>query len=182
MGGNARAALDLRAYSQLADSIFVDTNAGNTSYVDGDTNSELIRVIQSPRIEPPPASVPIDITDLIAMPVLGVTSTVVSYTIPDGWLAIFFGCSCNFAGGGFQQGSGDLVWRLWIDNAVVRNYDNVRFEKGTVQQFRQIPGGLLVVSNSVIKWTVTHAANNLLNGPIICSLAGYMFPQHREDS
>lgn len=111
----------------------------------------------------------------LALPAVGTESTVLTFLIPQGYDFFIRRISHNFTGGGFVQGSGDIIWRLLIDNAPVKNFQNMSSEKGSVDAPRDIDG-IRAYSGQTLLYTVLHAANAALNGNIICSVNGSLYP------
>lgn len=102
-------------------------------------------------------------------------TTILTFIVPQGFDCIIRRLSHNFTGGGFVQGSGDIIWRILIDNAPVRNFQNMTTEKGSWDQPREIDG-IRAYSGQTIRYNVVHAANAALAGNVICSLNGSLFP------
>lgn len=132
-------------------------------------------VVQRPWIEEPEGAVPFDPQLSVALGVVGVTTTIVELVVPDGYDGSIKRYSWNFTGGGFVQGSGDLVVQVLRDGAPVRNYDNITVEKGTIATPRDI-SPLRVYSKQTISLVINHVANALLNGNVIGSFVGYFYP------
>lgn len=132
-------------------------------------------VIQRPWLQMPEGGVPFDKQTAVVMPVVGVTATVVSITVPDGMDGVINAFSWNDTGGGFVQGSGDLVAQVLRNSAAIRNFENILVEKGTIQQPRTI-SPIRIFSQQVISITINHVANGLLSGNIVGCLQGYFYP------
>ena len=131
--------------------------------------------VRRPWLEAGEGAVPFDPQTAIALPVVGVVATVVSLTVPDGYDGVINAYSWNFTGGGFVQGSGDLVVQVLRNGAAVRNYDNILVEKGSIQQPRTI-SPLRIYSGQIISLVINHVANGLLNGNIVGCFSGYFYP------
>jgi hypothetical protein len=132
-------------------------------------------IIQRPWINPPEGFVPYDAANAIALPNVPLAGTVVSFVVPDGQDGVINSFSWNFTGGGFVQGSGDIVVQVQRNGAPVRNFENILVEKGTIGIPRPI-SPIRIFSKQVISIVVTHAANGLLNGFVVGSLVGYFYP------
>lgn len=132
-------------------------------------------VVKRPWIDEPAGSVPFDEQDGIALPIVGVTATVLSFTVPTGFDGVIKFLSNNVNFGGFDQFSGDIIWRLLINKRPVRNFNNVRAEKGTIFQGREI-SPIRLYSKNLVEWEVEHVANGALAGQTICSFTGYVYP------
>lgn len=142
---------------------------------DDKAKQEPTYVVQRPWLEAPEGNVPFDPQTAVALPVAATYTTVVSLVVPDGYDGVINAYSWNFTGGGFTQGSGDIVVQVWRDGVPIRNYDNITVEKGTIAQPRNI-SPLRIYSKQVITLAVSHVANGLLNGNVVGSFVGYFYP------
>jgi len=129
-----------------------------------------------PWIDPPLGSFPFDEQDGINLPAIGNGFTVVlGFMVPNGSDGVINYISNNFLGGGFNQFSGDIIWQILADGRAIRNFSNIKAEKGTVGQGREI-SPIRIYSNQLIQYVVSHRANVGLNGQVVCSLNGYYYP------
>lgn len=132
-------------------------------------------VVKRPWIDEPSGSNPFDEQYGIDLPAVGISAIVLSYLVPDGYDGVIKYISNNVNFGGFVQFSGDIVWRLLINKRPVRNFSNVLATKGTIEQGRAI-SPLRIYSGNLVEWEVTHVANGVLAGQVICSFTGYIYP------
>lgn len=155
----------------------------NLSFSHGgqDTYTVDPNLVNSPESKPwlyePEGSVSYDDQNGIALPA-GMPSgftLVESFIVPQGYDGVIKRISCNFGGGGFEQFSGDIIWQLRINGKPVRNYNNIRAEKGTIYIPKEI-SPIRLYSNDLVEWYVNHIANVGLSGQIITSLSGYLYP------
>jgi hypothetical protein len=133
--------------------------------------------VKRPWLEEPEGSLSYDeysSVDLPNPPPLGPT-TIVQFTVPDGLDGVINAYSWNFQGGGFGEGSGDIVVQILRDGAPVRNYDHITVERGTTGHPRKI-SPIRIFSKQIISMTVNHVANPLLNGLVVGSFLGYFYP------
>jgi hypothetical protein len=134
--------------------------------------------VRRPWLDMPEGGVPFDPEEAVDLPNLVLPSgntLVVSHTVPDGYDGVINAYSWNFLGGGFTEGSGDLVVQLLRDGVPIRNYDNITVEKGTIAEARAI-SPLRIYSKQTISLVINHVANPLLNGNVVGSLVGYDYP------
>lgn len=131
-------------------------------------------IVNRPWVTPPEGFVPFDGAAAIALPAVGLAQ-VLAITVPDGHDGVINQFSWNFTGGGFVQGSGDIIVQVQRDGVAVRNFENILVEKGTIGVARPI-SPIRVYNKQVISIVVNHAANALLNGFIVGSLVGYFYP------
>jgi len=123
------------------------------------------------------------------LPAIGATVTIISFVVPAGRNGIIQKVANNFVGGGFVEGTGDLVWRILVDGTPppgATNYDNIVDSLGAVASPTQIPG-FRIFENQ----TITLVAFNNPAGPdggVVVSgqrvggrLIGYMYPREYEE-
>ena len=130
-----------------------------------------------PWVEPPPNYQPVDEVGIATVPVAPSADTeVVFVVIPVGSDGTINTYSCNYLGGGFVDGSGDLIWRITIDGQPVRNFSNIKTERGSSAQPRVIPGGLRVYSGQRVALVVNHPSNAALTEQTSGNLGGWTYP------
>lgn len=134
-----------------------------------------VNTIRKPWLDAPDGSVPFDYETVAALPAIGASAVVVSFTVPDGYDGVINAYSWNFTGGGFTEGSGDLQAQVLNNGAPVRNYDNILVEKGSTAIPRPI-APLRIYSGRTYSLIINHIANNLLTGNIVGSFVGYFYP------
>lgn len=139
------------------------------------TSVNPVTTIKKPWIDPPDGARSFDEQQSVVLGIVGVTTTVVSLRVPEGYDGVINAISWNYTGGGFVEGSGDLIAKILRSGAAVQNYDSIKVQKGSIQIPRSI-SPLRIYSNQVIELTVTHAANGILNGNIVGCLQGYFYP------
>jgi hypothetical protein len=133
-----------------------------------------------PWIYPPASYQAFDYQGAIAMPTAGSGDTnVFSFPVPFGWRGVIKRISCNITGGGFNQGSGDILWRITADGRAIKGYDQILTELGSIQ-FPRPTDGILVYSNQLIA-LVTNNVNIVAAAVFVLgSLAGYFWPEGEE--
>lgn len=130
-----------------------------------------------PWLYPPPGFRAFDFVRSIATPFAGVETTVVGFTVPVGFDGTVKRISHNFTGGGFTQGSGDLVWRIRVNNQVVKNFGTLLTEFGSIQQPREIDG-IVIRAGQTVTYSVVCSNAALIAGTyIVCCFAGYYWPK-----
>lgn len=169
---------DLLELASLHATYLTNNNLVATGTGDDKAKQDPTYVVQRPWLTMPEGGVPFDPEDSILLPnaILPSGNTeVVFHVVPDGYDGVINAYSWNFTGGGFVQGSGDLIVQLLRDGVPIRNYDNITVEKGTMAQARPI-SPLRIYSKQRISLVINHVGNPLLNGNIIASLVGYDYP------
>ncbi len=130
-----------------------------------------------PWVEAPQNFLSFDEPGLVALPVApSVDTTVLSLLVPDGYDGVIKGMSMNFAGGGFVQGSGTIVWRVLADGQAIRNYSNITTERGSPEQPRPVSGGIRLYSGQLITIVVNHVSDNTLTGDVLATITGWFYP------
>lgn len=96
--------------------------------------------------------------------------------VPTGYDGAINSYGANFTGGGFVDGSGDLVWRISRNGVPIKNFEFILTERGDPNQ--PIPVNYIrIYSGDRIQFLINHAANVTLNdGFIICDLGGFFYP------
>jgi hypothetical protein len=111
----------------------------------------------------------------------GTDQLVLSFRVPLGWDGVINYVVQTYTGQGFQEGSGDLTWRLQLNERWVKNLGNTTFQIGTLTQGPQSPNAQIIVqSNQLVQYFVNVAASaaaNLMGGRIVCSAWGWQWPR-----
>ena len=135
--------------------------------------------INAPWIVQPSGFVSFDQPGIIATPAAnGVENNVITINVPLGFDGVIKKLSNEYTGGGFVEGSGDLIWRIYRNNTPVRNYDNITVQLGGLRSNRDI-AGIRIYSGQQIRFTVTHdpASGLAVAGTsVICFLSGWFYP------
>lgn len=111
-----------------------------------------------------------------------------SFKVPLGYDGIIIG-QRNVYTQGFNEGSGDLIWRVAVNftsgpTRYLRDCGNILVTLGCVQKYLQVPGGLLVRSGNSVEYIVSapNTGGSLPpagTGFIICGLQGIFWPRRR---
>lgn len=121
--------------------------------------------------------------------VAGRLQTVLSYTVPFGFdgvlnvlINLFQPSPAADAAAQYQDGSGDLVWRVGINNYMMDNYTNITTSMGTLTNTGSLAfgGGVRIRSNQTITYFAQANANGIANldpnGQVICGIQGWIYP------
>ena len=128
-----------------------------------------------PWIDEPSGSRPFDPAGAFTLSgVVPQTGIVLTFVVPIGQDGVikFISCNTTFP---FNDFSGDLQWQLFVNGKAVPNFDNILNQKGSVQQPRPI-SPLRIYSGDIVQWVVNHLQNGALNGNVVCSINGYIYP------
>lgn len=159
--------------ARLGDGGFFTSNPDTNAPPAGDGT---IEISKRPWLDPPLGFYPFDEQDGNDLPAIGAGFVVVlSFKVPNGSDGVINYISNNFAAGGFTPFSGDIIWQILADGRAIRNFENIKAEKGTVEKGRKI-SPIRVYSNQLVQYTVKHVANVALAGQVICSCNGYYYP------
>jgi len=140
-------------------------------------------VLQLPSwIFPSVNSIAYDNTGDIALPAIGVESTVLTFTVPRGHNGVIKEIANAFIGGGFTDGSGGIVWRVLQNNQAMRGKEQIIASLGSVAQPSRIGGGgfLRILENDIITMTVLNVSI-VPGGQIIAGrLSGWFYPKDED--
>ena len=101
-------------------------------------------------------------------------NTVPSFVVPNGYGGVIKDIFNSYNGGGFTQGSGQLIWRILRNNQAVRGYDNILAFLGAseVTGRTQIRFG----SGDVLRFQVQNVSLVTGGSQITCYFGGWFFP------
>jgi len=122
-----------------------------------------------------PSSIP------LASAVLGVDTVVQSFIVPYGYDGVIAAPVNEYTGMGFAEGSGDLIWRIRINQHYVKDYGNIQTTLGsTIQPWYNANSQILLQSGQLVQYLVNRSVGsigNLNGGRIICGLWGWYWPR-----
>lgn len=118
----------------------------------------------------------------IVLPMVeGVASTVLTWRVPPGWDGVITAHAHSFTGMGFDEGSGDLTWRLRRDYSYLRDLGAITESIGASANPYEVEGaGYRIYSNQTITYVVSVAVGAAARldptGRIVCLIAGWLYP------
>jgi hypothetical protein len=127
----------------------------------------------------PPDGFPFDYTAYIATPGIGVTSPVVSFTVPEGHHGVIKKVGNVYIGAGFVEGSGSLIWQILQNGGVVRNYDNMLASLGTVTAPGELAGSILIFEGQLVTLQLNNVSLVVGGTQAGGRLGGWFFPKYR---
>ena len=130
----------------------------------------------APWISPPHGSYPFFPKTQVPVPAVGASSIALTMQVPNGQDGVIKKFSFNYIGGGFVNGSGDLVWRILIDGRAARNASNIQSEMGTQDAPFELTMPIRIYSGQTIQIQISHVANVTLNEDTLVMLEGYFYP------
>lgn len=138
-------------------------------------NEQVVRPIVRPWVEEPEGTVPYDEENKATLGAVGDTNIILSFQVPIGYDGVIKYLGWYFAGGGFVDGSGDLVLQILHNSTPIKNFSNITVQKGTPRMPKPV-NSIRIYSGETITMTVKHAANALLVGDVVGNLVGYFYP------
>lgn len=117
----------------------------------------------------------------IPIPLVGQFGTdvlVTSFIVPQGWDGVIASTVNQFTGLNFNEGSGDISWRLQINQRYVKDMGNIQVTLGTTTQPWPVNGGSIrLVSRQLVQFFVNVANANPAGGRIVCAMFGWFYPR-----
>lgn len=110
----------------------------------------------------------------IATPAGATETDVLSLVVPTGWKIFISGIAHGLAGNPpFDEGSGDLVWRVRLDQTLIRNFGNMNTSRGSVQ----FPRDEWVFANSGqrLRYTITNVGYAPIGTRTFVTLQGVFY-------
>lgn len=130
----------------------------------------------------PPDAEPFDPLTWIAMPVIHATNenVVLALTVPmgrDGVIELF---GNQALGAGWNEGTGELIWRIRQNGAAVRNYENILSSLGNVGN--PVAMGLRIFENDTIQVMLVNTAIPPAAQPVGARFHGWFYPKSHSAS
>jgi hypothetical protein len=136
------------------------------------------------RIFPPVNWENLDLLGYTTLGNQGTTVTIISFVVPIGRNGIVNAISNNFVGGGFQEGQGNLIWRVLVDGGTppgANSYHNILGSLGSPASPTRI-AGFRIFENQLL----TVVAQNVQILPaqqiVGARLLGYLYPRELEEA
>jgi hypothetical protein len=120
----------------------------------------------------------------IPIPAVGIESAIFSFTVPKGFNGVMKEIANSIIGGGFTDGSGQLVWRILQNSQAVRGKENILNSLGSVAMPSRIGGGafIRILENDIITMTVLNVSI-VPGGQLIAGrLSGWFYPKDEDPS
>ena len=128
----------------------------------------------------PPGAVPFRAVAGIVTPAPAAGNVqVVEYQMPNGYDGLLTALFHFYNGQGFKQGSGDIVWRLQLNQRFVRDLGSMPYALGSPQEPIPLTQGQIVDSISTLRYLVdVPNLSGLIQvgaSTIVCGLIGFMW-------
>lgn len=118
-----------------------------------------------------------------ALPAIAATVAIIQFTVPAGRNGVINRIANNFVGGGWVEGSGDIVWRVLVDGTPppgATSYDNILGSLGSPANPVPI-SGFRIFENQVITLVAFNNAVVVAGQKVGGRLMGYLYPREMED-
>lgn len=132
----------------------------------------------------------VDQATYATLPAIGSTVTILSFTVPAGRNGVINKIANNFVGGGWIEGTGDLIWRILVDGAPppgATSYNNIVNSLGNPSNPVAIPGFRFFENQKITVVAFNNPAGP--NGGVVVAaqlvgarLIGYTYPRELEQS
>jgi hypothetical protein len=118
----------------------------------------------------------------IVLPAIGVESPIFTFVVPKGFNGVMKEISNAFLGGGFNDGSGAIVWRVLQNNQAVRGKENMLNSLGSVAIPSRIGGGgfIRILENDIISMTVLNVSIAPAGQLVAGRLSGWFYPKDED--
>lgn len=134
-------------------------------------------------IDPPVQWENVDQLGYVALGAIAATVTIVSFTVPAGRNGIINKVANNFVGGGWVEGSGDIVWRILVDGTPppgATSYDSILGSLGSPANPVRI-SGFRIFENQVVTLVAFNNAIVVAGQKVGGRLLGYLYPRELEE-
>jgi hypothetical protein len=115
-----------------------------------------------PHLYPPAGAQSKNLANYIPVPNPGITAIIFQFTVPTSMRLILNQIGNNFAGGGFVEGSGDLVWQIQDNQLAIEDFENIIGSLGNVAL--PTPMAPITIEEG---HTVSFVVTNMLDSPIL---------------
>jgi hypothetical protein len=136
------------------------------------------------RIFPPVNFENLDLEGYTQLGAIGATVTILSFEVPPGRNGMIKAVGNNFVGGGWQEGSGNLIWRILVDGGTppgANTYHAIKGSLGNPSSPTPI-AGFRIMENQLL----TFVAENFTIVPAMqlvgARLLGYTYPRELEEA
>jgi len=124
----------------------------------------------------------LDQFNYVALPAIGASANIISYTIPAGRHAVIQKIGNNFVGGGWVEGSGAVIWRILVDGFPApgaTSYSSILGSLGSPASPTGI-SGFRVFENQVLTLVVSNVSIVVAGQVAGGRLVGYLYPKDSE--
>jgi hypothetical protein len=127
---------------------------------------------------PPAGAQSKNLANYIDVPAPGDPAAVIfSYTVPLGMRLVLNQIGNNFVGGGFSEGSRDLVWQVWDNGSPIEDFEAITGSLGNVAQPTWL-SPIIFEEGHTVSFVVLNPAGGPIvsgSGQVGATLRGYYF-------
>lgn len=143
-----------------------------------------------PRLFKPQNWENIDLDNYALVPPIGSTVIILSYVVPPGRNGIIEKVANNFVGGGWVEGTGDIIWRILIDGSPppgATSYDAILASLGSPASPTRV-AGFRIFENQVLTFVAFNNPAGPNGGVVVAGqrvgarFAGYNYPTDIEET
>lgn len=134
------------------------------------------------RLFPPVDWENLDQLNYVDLGAIGDTVTILEFTVPIGRNGIIKKVANNFVGGGFQEGQGNIIWRILVDGAPppgATSYNTILGSLGSPASPTEI-AGFRIFENQVVSVVAENVAIAVAGQLVGARLVGYLYPRESE--
>ena len=115
---------------------------------------------------------------MIPLPLtFGVDTQILRFQVPTGYSGVVYGVLCKYTGGGYVNGSGDLLWRFRVNQRWIKSLQAVPTELGDYSGYAQLDEYFKLSSGQTVRaYGWVDPATGLVGGSMIAALQGWYFP------
>lgn len=108
-------------------------------------------------------------------------NVVLTFRVPYGWDGLLAGFYFNYSGSGFAQGSGDIVWRIQVNQYYLKDLSNLPFLLGDPVNPVPMTQGKILLSGQKVS-AIVNVANlsgmiQIGNSTVYAGLLGFWWPR-----
>lgn len=108
-------------------------------------------------------------------------TVVVSFTVPHGKNGAITTISNQFVGGGWTEGTGDLVWRVDVNGVAVQGFNSLISSIGSMSNPADLRfNAIRVRENDFVRLVVNNVAVVVANQYLLGQLGGFFYPLTQE--
>lgn len=109
------------------------------------------------------------------LPAIGATVNIVQFVVPGGMNGVIRRVGNNFVGGGFQEGSGNLIWQITADTNPIRDHENILGSLGNPAAPSETDP-IRIYEGQTIALAVNNVAIGVAGQICGARLSGYFYP------
>ena len=138
-------------------------------------------ILEEEWVEAPSGAAQFNKSGPISLPAPSADTQILTMRVPFGYDGILKGHWHLFSQG-FDEGSGDLVWRIRVNGRFLRDMGQMLFTMGSLQHVSPCPGGLWLHSGNLVEYLASapNTGGSLPvpgQGCVLAGLRGWFYPR-----